>query len=55
MCPDCAGLAIGNFAFDPHVAESAFEQLADLLSDLADLPYVALGHQIEKRSLAHGV
>ena len=39
---------IGDFAFDPDILKSAFEQIADLLRDLTDLPHAPLRHQIEK-------
>src|SRR5579862_1996088 len=44
---------IRDFALDPDVEESAFEQIADAVRQLADFPHAPLGHQIEKRSLAH--
>src|SRR5579864_1255608 len=47
------GAEIRDFALDPDVEESAFEQIADAVRQLADLPHAPLGHQIEKRSLIH--
>src|ERR1700758_3595525 len=46
---------IRDFAFDPNVEESAFEQVADAVRKLAYFPHTPLGHQIKKRSLAHVV
>jgi len=46
---------IRDFAFDPNVEESALEQVADAVRELANFPHTPLGHQIEKRSLAHVV
>src|SRR5580692_4569646 len=46
---------IRDFALDPDVEESAFEQVADAVGEFADFPHAPLGHQIEKRSLAHFV
>jgi hypothetical protein len=46
---------IRDFALDPDVKESAFEQIANAVGDFAHFPHVPLGHQIEKRSLAHFV
>ena len=48
-------MVVGNLAFHPHVAEGAFEDFADPLGELADLPDVALGHEIEEIGLAHGI
>jgi hypothetical protein len=46
---------IRDFALDPDVEESAFEQVADAVRQFTDFPHAPLGHQVEKRSLAHVV
>ena len=45
---------VGDFAFDPHVLEFAFEQVADAQGQLADFPDVPVGHQIES-DLTHAL
>ena len=46
--PRLRRVVVRDFAFDPHVAERALEQIADSLGQLADLPYVPLGREVEK-------